>query len=195
MRRLRRNVRFSEAFNYHKHLRDHGNYENKLLGDRGKGSGKAGTTWPSLWTEQLRALRDVALSRVLIVGTPARFGAGTPAVKVASSKRRNSPEFTCRARVCLCVWKNCCFNSSGIAHTELSGRFPFFPFARAARLCSRAVMRSGWCLPRVMLFGWANWIALGRVPEILGKRGMSWERHASRECCSEREFAVSSIFN
>lgn len=96
---------FLRGFNYHKHLRDHGNYENKLLGERGKGSGKAGTAWPSLWTEQLRALRDIVLSRVLIVGTPARFGAGTPAVKVASSKRRNSPEFTCRARVFVCVEK------------------------------------------------------------------------------------------
>lgn len=56
--------------------------------------------WPSPpWMEQLRARRDV-VSRVLIAGTPARLDAGTPAVKAAPSKRRNSPEFTCRVRVC-----------------------------------------------------------------------------------------------
>lgn len=98
--------------------------------------------------EQLRALRDV-VSRVLIAGTPARLDAGTPAVKAAPSKRRNSPEFTCRARVRTHIRGRVCLLEESSLQRELPAAeplafsFSLLPFTRATRLCSRDVVRSG----------------------------------------------------
>lgn len=107
------------------------NHKNKLSGNEKARRG------PRQWMEQLRALRDL-VSRVLIAGTPARLDAGTLAVKAAPSKRRNSPEFTCRARVYMRARARVCkrnhrFNLPGVAPRR-SYNAHFFFLSRARRV-------------------------------------------------------------
>lgn len=112
---------------------------------RGAGERKSGNNVAITVDGTAESSAGRRLSHVLIPGTPARFGVGTLAVKAAPSKRRNSPEFTCRTHVCIYVWENHYFNSAGIAHNGIIRAFsiPCFAFARAVCLCSRAVVRSG----------------------------------------------------
>lgn len=75
---------------------------------RGTGKRKSGNNVTITVDGTAESSAGRRLSHVLIPGTPARFG--TPAVKAAPSKRRNSPEFTCRRHVC--VYRYMCVEES-----------------------------------------------------------------------------------
>lgn len=127
-----------------------------------------------------------SLSRVLIVGTPARFGAGTPPLwklrLQSAAIPRNSPAAH-GCVVCVGVKKKLLLRSSEIAHNRIIRALSIYlPFARAARLCSRAVVRD---LDDVMLFRLDSSRACSRNPRevsrnILRKTRVVNERERER---------------